>query len=63
MTKGIKPSFLVGIRGVGCNDEWLMEECLLNLPPRDLVIVPILVPISFVPLKPRDLAEINHSKP
>jgi len=37
-----------------------MKKCLFNLPPGDLVSVPILIPITVVPLKSCDLAEVDR---
>ena len=59
MAEGMKARLLTGMEKVRCNDEWLMKKGLFDLPPGDLVSVPILFPITVVPLKSCDLAEVD----
>jgi hypothetical protein len=60
MAKGMKARLLTGMEKVGGKDEWLMKKCLFDLPPGDFVSVPILFPITVVPLKSCDLAEVDR---
>ena len=60
MAEGMKARLLTGMEKVRCNDEWLMKKGLFDLPPGDLVSVPILFPITVVPLKSCDLAEVDR---